>query len=412
MSRIDKLIDNLCPDGVELKELGELGEFENIGVDKKILIDQSPVLLLNYMDVYRNKYITKNIISMKVTASEAKIENCSIRKGDIFLTPTSETIEDIGHSAVAVEDVIGTVYSYHIMRYRQLNINLTTSYYINYLFETETVKKQILKLASGLTRFGLSKSKFAKIQIPIPPIPIQQEIVNILDKFTALDAELQAELEARKKQYEYYRNQLLDFEGKEVEWKMLGEVCEKIDNIRWKDNINKEFKYIDLTSVSRENNSISDTQIIDSTNAPSRAQQIVFKNDVIFGTTRPTLKRFSLITSHYHNQICSTGFCVLRANQDTILPKFLFFIIKTSSFNKHVEKYQEGASYPSISDNRIKQFKIPIPPLAEQERIVSILDKFEELVNSGLPAEIEARRKQYEYYREKLLTFNKVEQIA
>ena len=189
---------------------------------------------------------------------------------------------------------------------------------------------------------------------------------------------------------------------------MLGEVCFKTENIKWKDIQNKDYQYIDLSSVSRENNKISDTQTINSINAPSRAQQIVIEDDVIFGTTRPTLQRYSLITSEYHNQICSTGFCVLRANKELLSPKFLFFILKSSNFYNYVDNNQKGAGYPSISNSKVKQFKIPIPPLAEQERIVAILDKFDALVNDisvGLPAEIEARRKQYEYYREQLLNF-------
>jgi len=282
----------------------------------------------------------------------------------------------------------------------------------------------IQKLATFNGIPALNKSNLEKLTIPLPPLPVQQEIVNILDKFTELEAELEAELEpeleARHKQYEYYRNQLLtpvEVDGKwlmngvKVEWKTLGEVCLKTENIKWKENQNIDYQYIDLSSVNRENNKITETKIINSTNAPSRAKQIVYKDDVIFGTTRPTLKRYTLITSKYHNQICSTGFCVLRANQKLLLPKFLFFILTTSSFYNYIDNNQEGAGYPSISDSIVKKFLIPIPPLAEQERIVGILEKFDSLVNDisiGLPAEIDGRRKQYEYYRGKLLNFKKV----
>ena len=173
-------------------------------------------------------------------------------------------------------------------------------------------------------------------------------------------------------------------------------------------NDKKTFKYIDLSSVSRDFHKIIDFQIISKGNAPSRAQQIIKTNDVLFATTRPTLHRFCIIDTEFNEQICSTGFCVLRAKQDMVLSKWLMYCISTQKCLDFVETNQEGASYPSISDNKFKQFKIPIPPLEIQEKIVSILDKFESLANDlsqGLPAEIKARKKQYEYYREKLLSF-------
>ncbi len=151
-------------------------------------------------------------------------------------------------------------------------------------------------------------------------------------------------------------------------------------------------------------------QTITSENAPSRAQQIVNTNDILFGTTRPTLKRYTIIGENLNNQICSTGFCVLRPNTDLILPKYLFFLLKSNSFYLYVENNQEGAGYPSISNSKVKNFTFPLPSLEEQERIVNILDQFDALVNdikTGLPAEIKARRAQYEYYRKKLLTFQK-----
>ncbi|MFZ4549733.1 MAG: restriction endonuclease subunit S [Bacteroidales bacterium] len=181
--------------------------------------------------------------------------------------------------------------------------------------------------------------------------------------------------------------------------------------MKWKENENMDFKYIDLSSVDRMINKITETQIITSQNAPSRAQQIVRNEDVIFGTTRPTLKRYCFITPEYDGHICSTGYCVLRANKNYILPKYLFFILTTPDFYNYIENNQEGAGYPAISNSKVKEYKMSIPSIDEQNRIVGVLDKFDSLVNDlsvGLPAEIQARRKQYEYYRGKLLDFKSI----
>lgn len=211
MSKLQELIQRLCPDGVEYKKLGEVGTFENIGVDKKINPVEKEVVLLNYVDVYKHQYIDRTIPKMVVTASEKKIQNCTVEQWDLFITPTSETRDDIGHASVITETLDKTVYSYHIMRFRLNNPNRVTACYIRYLFETSIVQKQIYRFASGQTRFGLSKYKFAEILIPVPPLEVQEEIVMILDSFSDYAAELQAELQARKEQYEYYRNLLLTF---------------------------------------------------------------------------------------------------------------------------------------------------------------------------------------------------------
>lgn len=251
-------------------------------------------------------------------------------------------------------------------------------------------------------------SRFSQIEIPIPSRETQQKIVDILDKFTETVTELQAELQARKKQYKYYKDKLLSFE-EGIELKELREVLIDKTNIKW--DIEKEdtnYHYIDLTSVDRNINAIVETREINKRNAPSRAQQIVKTADVLFGTTRPLLKRYCIVGEEYNNQICSTGFCVLRANTNLVIPKWLYYNISTSNFYNHVKNLERGASYPAISDSNVKKYKIPLPPLREQERIVSILDKFESLVNSilvGLPAEIDGRQKQYEYYRAQLLNF-------
>ncbi len=411
MNKVEKLIAKLCPEGVEYKELGEIGTFYGglSGKSKEDFTDGNGKFI-TYMNIYTNPSLNIDI-SDTVKIGENEKQNL-VQYGDILFTGSSETPNECGMSSVLTIETEEKLYLNSFCFGFRLNEKEDfLPDFMKHLFRSYEIRKQIALTASGVTRFNVSKKRFAKIQIPLPPLSVQQEIVTILDKFTSLEAELEAELEARTRQYEYYRNELLAFNEDEVEWKTLEEVCEKTENIKWKESAGIEYQYIDLSSVDRETNTILETQIISADNAPSRAQQIVQKEDVIFGTTRPTLRRYCFIKSEYDGQICSTGFCVLRANKNVIMPLYLFFMLTTNNFCNYVENNQEGAGYPAISNSKVKKYKIPIPPLAEQERIVAILDKFDKLVNDiseGLPAEINARRKQYEYYREKLLSFKNV----
>lgn len=257
---------------------------------------------------------------------------------------------------------------------------------------------------------ALNKSSLEGLLIPIPPRKIQEKIVQILDKFTDYVTELTSELTSRKKQYSYYRDKLLSFEDEvyQVEWKTLDTVSEQTNNIFWnKIGDDELFKYIDLSSVDRVTNKIIETTAITKSTAPSRAQRIVKSDDIILGTTRPTLKRFTKITDDYNNQICSTGFYIFRTNGE-VLPNYVYHIFSSSDFYKYLEENQSGVSYPAISDTLVKKYKIPVPSLEIQSRIVQVLDNFDTVCNDlniGLPKEIELRQKQYEYFREKLLTF-------
>ena len=192
-----------------------------------------------------------------------------------------------------------------------------------------------------------------------------------------------------------------------VEYKRLEDICFATSNIKWK-NTNEHYEYIDLTSVDIDTHAIVDTTKINSETAPSRAQQIVKQGDVIFATTRPTQMRVCLIPQKYDGAICSTGYCVLRPDNTKVLSSFLFYILSIEDFKRYLEQKQTMGNYPAISNKLLKEYAIPVPSLAEQQRIVDILDRFNTLttdITAGLPAEIEARRKQYEYYRDQLLTF-------
>ena len=189
-----------------------------------------------------------------------------------------------------------------------------------------------------------------------------------------------------------------------VEYEAIAELITRSEKVHWDDlDQTDEFRYIDLSTVDRVTHSINGTETITKENAPSRAQQVVREGDVLFGTTRPMLKRYCIVPADYDGQVASTGFCVLRANTDRILTNFLFHLLGTATFYEYVQTNERGASYPAIPDNVVKKFRIPVPPLEVQREIVRVLDQFTQL-EAELEAELEARRAQYEHYRHEVLS--------
>ena len=401
MSRIDELFQQLCPDGVEYRCIGDFAECYAGATPKTSVWEYWQNGTIPWMS---SGEVNKRVIyNTEKRITQEAYNNCSTK-----MIPANSVVIALagqgktrGLVAITKIELCTNQSLCAIVSHKSMN----SSFLYHFL---RSQYQQLRSVSSGDgTRGGLNLQMIKVYSVPVPPLPVQEEIVRILDKFTALEAELETELEARRKQYEFYRDQLLTF-GDEVEWKPLGEVCGDIENIRWTEVKNKVFCYIDLSSVDRDFHKITTVSEITNETAPSRAQQIVQINDILLGTTRPLLKRFCIIPEKYNGQICSTGYCVLRPIQTVVLPLWIYYQISLQRFYDYIEKYQKGASYPAISDSDVKRYKIPVPPLAEQERIVAILDKFDALVNdisSGLPAELEMRRKQYEYYRDRLLTF-------
>ena len=211
MNKIEALIEQYCPEGVEFKELGELGEFYGglTGKNKNDFLEGN-AKFISYMNVFSNIEVNTEIDTfVKVDANE--LQN-KVEYGDVLFTGSSETPDECGMSSVLTKKINEPLYlNSFCFGFRLSDKSLFLPGFLKYLFRDENIRKQIGQTASGVTRFNVSKKRFAKVQIPIPPLPVQEEIVNILDKFTSLDAELEAELEARRKQYEYYRNRLLTF---------------------------------------------------------------------------------------------------------------------------------------------------------------------------------------------------------
>ena len=236
MSRLDELIKELCPNGVEYKKLGELGTIYNglTGKNKNDFIEGNQKYI-TYVNVFNNISIdieTQDKVKIDRNEKQNKVEY-----GDVIFTASSENIEDVGMTSVLTNLIEEDLYLNSFCFGFRFSTNIMLPSFSKYLFRSENLRKQIRKTANGVTRYNISKEKIKEILVPIFPLKIQEEIVRILDDYTKsveeLKEKLNTELITRKKQYSWYRDYLLKFENK-VKIVKLGELFE------FKNGINKE----------------------------------------------------------------------------------------------------------------------------------------------------------------------------
>lgn len=409
MTKLEQLIKELCPDGVEYKTLGELGKFYG-GLSGKNKNDfkNGNSKFITYMNVFSNIALNLDVTDT-VKINEGEKQN-TIHYGDVLFTGSSETPDECGMSSVLTINTEEKLYlNSFCFIYRFNNSKLFLPAFSKYLFRSELLRKQIIKTASGVTRFNVSKAKMAKVQIPVPPLEVQREIVRILDNFTELTQELTQELTLRKKQYSYYRDYLLDF-GDNVEWKTLGEIATgfyrgwgiKRDELTENGTPCIRYGEIYTTYGIHFDKCVSYT---DENNIKSK--KYMEYGDILFAITGESVEDIAKSTVYIGKEKCLVGgdIVVMKHNQN---PKYLSYALSTTDARIQKSKGKIKSKVVHASLESIKQIKIPVPPIEEQERIVKILDKFDTLCNDlthGIPAEISARQKQYEYYRDKLLSF-------
>jgi type I restriction enzyme S subunit len=400
---LDKLLDGV---GVEWKALGELGELvRGNGLQKKDFTEAG-VPAIHYGQIYTYYGLstkeTKSFVSPDLAKQLKKVD-----KGDVVITNTSENLEDVGKALVYLGErqaVTGGHAS--ILKPGECLLGK----YFAYFTQTEEFSGAKRKYAKGTKVIDVSATDMAKIQIPIPcpdnpkkSIEIQAEIVRILDAF--------AELTARKKQYHYYRDQLLSFEDGEVEWKTLGEIAtiqrgasprpiakyitEDIDGVPW-------IKIGDTSPGSKYVNGTAQKV----TPAGAKMSRILGKGDFIVSNSMSFGRPYILnIEGAIHD-----GWASISGFSDTLNSDYLYHYLSSNTVQNYWSGKINSGSVSNLNADIIKTLPVPVPSISKQENIAALLDKFDALTNSlteGLPREIELRQKQYEYYRDLLLSFPK-----
>ena len=386
MSKIFDLINELCPKGVEFRELGDIAD---IGTGSSNRQDEDSNG--KYPFYVRSKNILKsNTFEFDETA---------------IIIPGEGGIGDIFH-------YIDGKYALHQRAYRICvfckKIDTKFLYYIMCCH----FKKYILAKSVGATATSIRKPMLEKFKLPVPPMEVQREIVRILDSFTLLTAELTAELTARKKQYEFYRDFLLNFneDQNEIKWDIIdnifimknGYTPSKANKDFWENGTISWYRMEDI----RENGRILSESIQKITPQAVKGGKLIPKNSIIVATTATIGEHALAIADSFLMNQQFTSFTIRELLKDKLDIKFVFYyFFKICEWCK---QNTNSSSFPSVDMAKLKKVKFPIPSPQTQQKVVDILDKFDTLVNSiteGLPREIELRRKQYEHYRELLLNF-------
>ena len=400
MSKLKELLKELCPNGVEYKKIGEIATISRGGNFQKKDYVEKGVPCIHYGQIYTkyNLFVDKTL--NYISEEKAKKQKFAV-KNDIIMAVTSENVDDVckcivwlGEENVAVSGHTAIIHH-----------NIDPKYFVYYL-HSSMFYKQKLKLAHGTKVIEVTPDKLTEVQLPVPPLEVQREIVHILDNFTFLSAELTAELTARKKQYEYYRNLLLTKDIK-IKKASLRDIAKSYcsggtplkSHTEYYENGNIPWlrtQEVIFNEISRTECFITEEGLKNSSAKWISANCIII---AISGASagRCAINKIPLTT----NQHCLN----IEIDETKALYKYVYYCI-CNQYNE-LQSRKEGTR-GDLNINRILDLIIPVPSLEVQERLVKVLDNFENICSDlkiGLPAEIEARKKQYEFYRDKLLTF-------
>ena len=389
MTKLEELIKELCPNGVEYKFVGDVcdtitdyvaaGSFAEIAKKVKYINTPEYALLVRTTDLKSNFakgdfiYIDKEAYDFlwrvhldAETIILPNIGNC----GEVYYI-TKDRLP-YPHCALAPNAIM-------------VRSSTCLNLYLKYVFESEYFQKQLMKIVSPTGQTKFNKTDLKRLLIPLPPLAVQREIVRILDKFSLYSQELAAELAARRVQYEYYRDQLVSFNNKteQIKWVLLQEILEIKNGSDYKRFGEGQYP------------------VYGSGGVMTYIDNFIYDKPSVLIPRKGSLNNLFYVETPFWT-VDTIFYTIIDTTK--VVPKFVFYYLQ----NQHLEKLNKAGGVPSLTQSVLNLIKFPIPPLEVQERIVKVLDNFDAICSDlgiGLPAEIEKRQQQYEFYRDKLLTF-------
>lgn len=417
MSKLEELIARLCPDGVEYKTTND------VKITSFWLMPATP----KFTDKGVEYITSKNIKSSRIDFNDTKYisfeayqkisKNREIQQGDLLVT----MIGTIGEAAFVNEDRLFYGQNLYLIR---LDENKIDRKYYYYYLTMPRIKDGLVSKKNASSQGYIKAGSLDSLKLPVPPLEVQREIVHILDSFTLLTAELTAELAARQKQYEFYRDALLTFKNIDdtilnertnelelsgvVRWMKLGDIgpvcmCKRI--LKSETNSQSGVPFYKIGTFGKE----ADAYISHEKFSEYKAKYNFPKKGDVLISAAGTIGR-TVIYDGKPAYFQDSNIVWIDNDETQVTNAFLKYYYSMKPW-----KSSDGGTISRLYNDDIRKTPVPVPPLSEQQRIVDILDRFDALCNditSGLPAEIEARKKQYEYYRDKLLTFKELKKEA
>ena len=412
MSKLDELIKELCPNGVEYKELGEVLVSLNTGLNPRKFFRLNTEDATNYYVTIRE--IQKNRIQFSDKTDRINQEalilcnkRANLEKGDILFSGTGT----IGEVAIVDETPNNWSIKEGVYSLKPISTSINSKF-LMYILQTKNIKEKYFQKVVGGTVKSITMADLKKVDIPIPPLEIQEEIVRILDDYTKsveeLKEKLNKELIARKKQYSWYRDYLLNFENR-VEIVKLGSISNIVrgasprpisnyitleeDGINWIKigDVDSESRYVEETKEKITQEGAKKSRIV-------KKGDLILSNSMSFG--RPYI---------VNQEGCiHDGWILISDYQTNYSTDFLYYLLTTNKVQKYMRDNVVSGTVQNLNIDIVKNIEIPLPPLEVQKRIVEVLDNFEKTckeLNIELSSEIEKKQKEYEFVRNYLLTF-------
>ena len=407
MSKLDELIKELCPNGVEYKKLGEVCNFQNGFAFKSTLFKENGEAILRITNISNGIINEEDLKYFLLGDYKENLGNYIVSKNDIVIAMSGATTGKIGINNTSKKFYLNQRVGKFIPNIVKLNNRFLYHFLLSKGLE-------ILKISSvSGAQPNLSTENIKNLVIPVPPLEVQEEIAKILDNYTKsveeLKEKLNEELIARKNQYSWYRDYLLKFENKVkiVKLKDIATEMYRGNGIK-KEEVRETGIpcvrygeiYTDYGISFEKTKSYTDENLIIN-------KKYIEYGDILFAITGESVEEIGKSTAYIGKEKCLVGgdILVMKHKQD---PVYLSYILSTENAQKQKSKGKIKSKVVHTNATDIGEIEIPLPPLEVQKRIVEVLDNFEKICNDlniGLPAEIEARQKQYEFYRNFLLTF-------